>query len=145
MQFEEKMEGYIEHNGIIESIMGSHIRVRIVQASACSGCKAKSLCTSSEAKEKFIDVYDSNPERWTMGEAVNVRGSLSMGKKAVRIAFGGPILIIIAVLMLSKLSFGMSDGWSVLLAFGAVGLYSLVLYLMRVMLSKKFVMWIEKS
>ena len=139
------MKGYIEHSGVIESIMGTHIRVQIVQAAACSGCKAKSLCTSSEMKEKCIDVYDSNPERWAVGEAVNVRGTLSMGKSAVRIAFGGPILIIVFVLIVSKLSLHLSDGWSVLLAFGAVGIYSLVLYLLRDMLSKKFVMWIEKG
>jgi len=137
------MKGYIEHNGVIESMNGSHIRVHIVQAAACSGCKAKSLCTSSETKDKYIDVYESNPERWSVGDSVVVRGTLSMGKSAVRIAFGGPILIIVIMLMVSKLTLHLSDGWSVLLAFGAVGIYSFVLYLLRDVLSKKFVMWIE--
>ena len=139
------MEGYIEHNGVIESIIDTHIRVCITQAAACAGCKAKSLCTSSETKDKYIDVYDSNPERWTVGESVNVKGTLSMGKSAVRIAFGGPILIIVLVLVISKLILHFSDGWAVLMAFAAVGVYSLILYLLRDMLSKKFVMWIEKS
>lgn len=137
------MKGYIEHSGVIDSINDTHIRVHIVQAAACSGCKAKSLCTSSEVKDKYIDVHDNYPERWTVGDSVVVRGTLSMGKNAVRIAFGGPILIIVSILMMSKMWLAFSDGLSVLLAFGAVGIYSFVLYLLRDKLSKKFEMWIE--
>ena len=52
------MKEIIEHQGVIESIEDAHVRVNIVQMAACSGCKARSLCTSSESKEKIIDVYE---------------------------------------------------------------------------------------
>ena len=52
------MKDIIEHQGVIASIEEGHVRVNIVQLAACSGCKARSLCTSSESKEKIIDVYE---------------------------------------------------------------------------------------
>ena len=49
------MSDIIEHQGTVESIVGSHIRVRIVQTSACATCAAHKFCNSSESKEKMID------------------------------------------------------------------------------------------
>ena len=47
------MSKTIEHTGVIESINGNQIRVKIVQSSACSSCQVKSMCSSSESKEKL--------------------------------------------------------------------------------------------
>ena len=139
------MKEYIEHSGVIESIEGSHIRVHIVQVAACSGCKAKSLCTSSESKDKIVDVYDSFPDRWSVGDAVVVRGSLSMGKVAVRLAFGVPILIIVSALLFAKITLGLSDGYAILLTCVPLFLYFFVIYMLKDKMSKRFVMWIEKD
>ena len=38
----------IEHEGIITGISKSHIFVRIIQHSACAGCHAASLCTTTD-------------------------------------------------------------------------------------------------
>lgn len=43
----------IEHEGIITGISKSHIFVRIIQHSACAGCHAASLCTTTDQKEKL--------------------------------------------------------------------------------------------
>ena len=53
-----KMTDIIKHRGIVENIEGSHVRVRIVQTSACSACSVKGHCNASESKEKLIDVFD---------------------------------------------------------------------------------------
>lgn len=50
------MTDIIKHRGIVENIEGSHVRVRIVQTSACSACSVKEHCNASESKEKLIDV-----------------------------------------------------------------------------------------
>ena len=42
----------IEHEGIIEHIDGNHIKVRILQQSACSACHAKGYCTAADSSEK---------------------------------------------------------------------------------------------
>ena len=52
-----KMTDIIKHRGIVENIEGSHVRVRIVQTSACSACSVKGHCNASESKEKLIDVF----------------------------------------------------------------------------------------
>ena len=51
----------IEHEGIITGISESHIFVRIIQHSACAGCHAASLCTTTDQKEKIIEV-----EKWNL-------------------------------------------------------------------------------
>ena len=138
------MNDIIEHSGEIYEIDGSRVRVRIVQVAACAGCKAKSLCSQSETKEKFVDVYDDNSERWKVGEAVNVCGTLSMGRRAVWQAFGVPTVLIVIALLVSKLALGCSDGVSVLAAFAMAGCYFAAMYMVRDKIERKFVMWIER-
>ena len=138
------MRETITHQGVVESVEGEHVRVNILQVSACSSCKARSLCTTSESKEKIIDVYEPGAaEKYHRGDAVNVCGTLSMGKQAVRLAFGIP-LVLTAVWMLAaiawlKLSELMAVGvWVVLLV-----AYFYTLYIYRDKLAKQFAFWIE--
>lgn len=49
------MTDKIKHLGIVESINGSYLKVRIVQTSACSACSIKGHCSAAESKEKLID------------------------------------------------------------------------------------------
>lgn len=85
----ERRNQTIAHQGVIESVEGHHVRVNILQVAACSACKARSLCSSSESKEKIIDVYEEGAAmKYKCGEEVTVCGALSMGKQAVRLAFG---------------------------------------------------------
>ena len=50
------MDERIEHQGIVESVEDDCVKVRIVQVAACAECKAKSLCSSAESKEKVREV-----------------------------------------------------------------------------------------
>ena len=50
------MENRIRHEGIIEAVDGATARVRILQVSACAGCKIASHCHTSDSKEKIVDV-----------------------------------------------------------------------------------------
>ena len=54
------MTDKIKHLGIVESINGSYLKVRIVQTSACSACSIKGHCSAAESKEKLIDVYNKS-------------------------------------------------------------------------------------
>ena len=54
------MANIIKHKGTVENIDGSLYRVRIQQTSACASCSAKGYCSSSDSKEKIIEVYDSS-------------------------------------------------------------------------------------
>ena len=140
------MKEIIENQGLIESIEGGHVRVNIVQLAACSGCKARSMCTSSEIKEKIIDVYETGAEnKYKVGESVNVCGTLSMGRLAVVLAFGIP-LVIIAVWMIvaiAYLKFG--ELFSVGILAVILAAYFYVLYLNKDRMAKNFSFWIADA
>ncbi len=93
-----QMANTIEHQGIVENIEGTRLRVRIVQTSACASCKAKGSCSSADTKEKLIDVTAPGDVSCRVGDHVWVTGELSMGVKAVSLAFVIPFLILIVAL-----------------------------------------------
>ena len=138
------MADIIKHRGIVEKIDGSHVVVRIVQTSACSACSAKGLCNASESKEKQIDVYEVNPA-YRIGEEVVLCGSTSMGMKAVFLAFGIPVLLLLGALFVTM---RITDGDALLaaiVALLAVVPYYVVIYLMKDKMNKTFSFVIEKQ
>lgn len=138
------MADIIKHRGIVEKIDGSHIVVRIVQTSACSACSAKGLCNASESKEKQIDVYEVSPS-YRIGEEVVLCGTTSMGMKAVFLAFGIPVLLLLAALFVTM---RVTDGdalLSAVVALVAVVPYYAVIYLMKDKMNKTFSFVIEKQ
>ena len=84
----------IDHLGVVESIQGSHLRVRIVQTSACAACGAKGHCSSADSKDKIIDIVDEKAANYKVGEQVMVVGQMSMGMMAVLWAFFFPFVIL---------------------------------------------------
>ena len=90
----------IKHQGVIENIEGSHIQVRILQTSACALCSIKGHCTSVDVDEKLIDIHTSDAHTYQVGESVWVMGALSMGMKAVLLAFVLPLVILVAALFI---------------------------------------------
>lgn len=90
----------IKHQGIIENIEGSHVQVRILQTSACASCSIKGHCTSVDVDEKLIDIHTSDAHTYQVGESVWVMGALSMGMKAVLLAFVLPLVILVAALFI---------------------------------------------
>ena len=138
------MADIIKHRGIVEKVEGAHVVVRIVQTSACAACSAKGLCNASESKEKQIDVYEVNAS-YRIGEEVVLIGTTSMGMRAVALAFGVPLLLLIFALFVTM---RVTDGdalVSSLVALLAVVPYYLVIYFMKDKLNKTFSFAIEKQ
>lgn len=138
------MADIIKHRGIVEKVEGLHVVVRIVQTSACSACSAKGLCNASESKEKQIDVYEVNAS-YRIGEEVVLCGTTSMGMRAVFLAFGIPMLLLLVALFVTM---RVTDGdalVSSLVALFAVVPYYLVIYFMKDKLNKTFSFTIEKQ
>ena len=138
------MADIIKHRGIVEKVEGSHVVVRIVQTSACAACSAKGLCNASESKEKQIDVYEVNAS-YRIGEEVVLCGTTSMGMRAVFLAFGVPMLLLLVALFVTM---RVTDGdalVSSLVALFAVVPYYLVIYFMKDKLNKTFSFTIEKQ
>lgn len=132
------MADIIKHQGTVESITGTFVQVRIVQTSACSSCSAKSFCSSSESKEKLIDIYDVDTSALHVGQEVVIYGTTSMGMQAVGLAFGVPFLILIVVLFLVyKLTAG-DEAVSASVALSALIPYYTVLYVLKGRIKRRF-------
>ena len=138
------MADIIKHRGIVEKVEGAHVVVRIVQTSACAACSAKGLCNASESKEKQINVFEAGAS-YRIGEEVVLCGSTSMGMRAVFLAFGIPMLLLLFALFVSM---QVTDGdalVSSLVALFAVVPYYLVIYFMKDKLNRTFSFTIEKQ
>ena len=136
------MKDIIEHLGVVENIDGMHVKVRIVQTSACSTCAVKGHCNASERKVKIIDAFNFDSYTLSLGQQVNVFGTTSMGMQAVLWAFGIPFLVLFAMLFVLM---GITDN-EVVSALGAILAlvpYYLIIYAMREKFSKKFTFTIK--
>ena len=110
----------------------------------CAACHAKGFCTTGDTKDKIIDVAYFNRGEYSVGDSVVVTMRRSMGFKAVWISYVIPLLILLIFLLtLHSLGFGeLLAGLSSVLA---VGVYYLVVYLLRDRISTDFVFTIAKN
>lgn len=139
------MKGKIEHRGVVERVEGSHVTVRIVQYSACSSCQAKAMCSSSDKKEKLIDVYTPYSTEYKRGDVVNVCASLTMGRNAVTLAFAIPLLTVILWALASQLLLNVSEICSALTSLAILAAYYVALGFFKDKISRKFSFWIERG
>ena len=137
------MTDTIKHQGTVENIEGRHVQVRIVQTSACASCSAKSFCSSSDSKEKLIDIYETDTSSLRIGQEVVICGTTSMGMRAVGLAFVVPFVILIAVLFLLYKLTGGNETVSALGALLMLLPYYLILYFMKKSLRRRFSFRIE--
>lgn len=136
------MTQIITHRGTVKSIEGKRVRVRILQASACSTCEAKNLCSSSENKEKWVDVVVDNAAEYKVGEDVILTGTWRNGMWAAVLAYAVPLLVLLVVLFLS-IHYTHNEPFSALMALLSVLVYYFVLYLLKSRMSKKFLFSIK--
>lgn len=138
------MDEKIEHQGVVEEVSRDYVRVTIVQVAACAECKAKSLCVSSESKEKVIEVKSSYPDL-KVGDAVKVCGSMQMGRRAVLLAFTLPMVMLLLIGFVCLGILNMSEGWVMLLMLLSLTVYFSVMYVLRSRIEREFRFWIDKS
>lgn len=138
-----QMSQLIEHTGIINHIEGSHIRVSIIQVSACSGCHAKGACTASDMDEKFIDV-ESSDTTLKEGDMVKLYGQSSMGLTAVLIAFVIPFLLILVTLFILR-SYVTNEALSGTIALSTLIPYYIILSFFNKKMKTKFQFYIKKE
>ena len=145
LQSKRKM---IKHDGIIIALNGDGIaRVRIVQTSACSACKAKAMCASAESKEKEMDVVLIGDEamrlrgesmNYKVGDEVEVMVQQRMGWKAVILAYLLPFFVMLAVICVGNCLLNVREEVLGTIALCAMAVYYLVLGLFKDKLQKEF-------
>lgn len=125
----------VRHDGVVESIEGSKCRVRILQSSACSGCAAHNLCSSSESKEKMVDAY-MGKDIVNIGDTVVVEGTVRQGLKAVYVGYLIPLVLVVVLLTVGIKLIG--EGAGILFVFMGLLMYYSGLYMFRDKVGKQF-------
>ena len=134
--------GTIIHPGIIESIQGDKVSVRILAQSACSSCHAKGACVVAEVEEKIIEADPGHSGNWKPGDQVMVKMEETMGRKAVFMGYVLP-LVVLVVSIIIFLSLLKDEGLAAVLSLLMLGPYYLTLFLFRKRLQKEFRFRIE--
>jgi len=138
------MEHTIEHSGVIERIEGHHLFVRVAQQSACSGCRARSLCMPTGGNGQIVEVAASNPELHHLNDPVVISGQQSLGMEAAALAFVIPLLLVVSAIVFATWMHW-DESISALVGLLLLLPYYASLYLLRDHLRKKFVFTIKET
>ena len=136
------MENAIRHDGVVERIEEGHIVVRILQTSACAGCKVAAHCNASEAKVKMVDVYQKVPTSLNVGDSVVVSTSGATAGKALLLGFGLPLLLLLMTLAV-MLGLGYSEGTAALSALAVLIPYYIISWFFRRRIARSVAFHIE--
>lgn len=138
------MSEKITHSGIVDSIGGGRVMVRITQTSACASCKVAGHCNASESKEKIIDVGRHGCRgELKVGDVVMVTVSRKVAAQALLLGFGVPFVILVAVLFAVVLATS-DETTGALSAIGALIPYYIALFLVRDKIRGKMSFEVEK-
>lgn len=127
----------IRHDGIVDSVDGQTVVVRINQSSACGGCQVRNICRAAESKDKLVEINCPDAGSLRIGQTVTVTGAESLGMKAVIYSFGLPLLLLLVALITAEAVTG-SEKMAALAALGILLPYYIVLFLLRDRIKKDF-------
>lgn len=138
------MSNKIKHKGIVDHVEPGRVVVRILQSSACSGCKVAGHCNAAETKEKLIEVTTPSTDSYHLGDAVTVVADVAVGFRASLYGYLLPLVVMVVTLVV-VLSATHSEGAAALSALGVLIPYYIVLYLLRHKLSHRLSFDIEQD
>ena len=130
------MDEMIRHTGVVLSINGELAHVQIVQSSACSACKAKAMCSSSESQQKEMDALMLEPIQ--VGDEVEVEVREHLAWKAVLLAYILPFIVMLSTIAVLDLLTHWDEAIVGSIALGAIALYYLALSQFKNRLQKQF-------
>ena len=137
------MHTTISHSGVIESVDGDCVKVRILQTTACAACKVAAHCNASESKEKIVDVlHVHDTTSLKVGDPVMVSVTRDVASHALLLGFGLPFVVMVTVLVIALYLTG-NEGVAALYGIGALIPYYFVLWLFRDSIRQKLAFQLE--
>ena len=131
------MEHRISHEGIVTSIDGNNVEVKILSKSACASCNIKGACNMSEMKEKIICVPHPKNQNLSIGQEVKISIGLGQANKAVIFAYAIPSIILISMIFILNY-LKIDEGINALISIGSLIPYYLILFLFKDKIKRKF-------
>ena len=122
--------GEISHIGKVIAVDAQFTAVEIISESACADCHAASLCGLDGMKVKVIEVPTRAGVMCAPGDRVYVGMKVTMGHKAVWLAYVAPLFLLLAAFAIANV---LHAGELVcgLVGIAAVALYYFLLYAFR--------------
>ncbi len=130
------MEELIRHEGVVLSTNEKMARIQIVQSSACSACKAKAMCSSSESQAKEMDALMLEP--MVPGDRVEVEVREHLAWRAVLLAYILPFIVMMAVIAVLDIATTLDEAVTGTLSLCAIALYYIGLSVFKHRLQKQF-------
>ena len=115
------MDELIRHEGIVLRTEGNTAHVEIVQTSACSACKARSMCMSPESQQKEMDAVMLEPMQ--AGDRVEVEVRERLAWKAILLAYILPFVVMMGVIAVLDCTTEWSEAIIGTLSLCAIALY----------------------
>ena len=136
----------VTHEGVVKSVDEYAVTVEILNKPACAGCHAKGACPASGENVRDIEVpltISSLSAGYAPGDKVLVTLSSSLSFKAVLLAYGLPLLLLL-VAMLTASAFRLSELYVGLAGIGVVIFYYIALAFFKNKLAREFRFSIQK-
>lgn len=130
------MSERIRHKGIVETVEGDRVTVRIGQTSACAACRLNGHCNASESREKLISALVPAGRDIQVGDSVTVSTDLKTGYRAVAWGFAFPLVVLVAVIVIVQ-ALTNNEAVAALTGLAALIPYYIGVYLLRHKLSRK--------
>ena len=118
----------ISHIGIVQSVDGQEVTVKMTVESACAACHAKSLCGVSDSKDKIVKAVNVSDAHFEVGEKVNVEMRQSLAMKAIVICYLLPFIVLLTTFCVMSY-FCQNELVNVLVTFTAVAAYFFFIWL----------------
>ena len=130
------MEELIRHTGVVLSVNGESALVEITQSSACSACKARSMCMSSESQQKQMNAIMLEPLK--PGDKVEVEVREKLAWKAVLLAYILPFIVMLGIIAILDFVTDWSEAVVGTLSLCGIALYYIGLSVFKHRLQKQF-------
>ncbi|WP_297072437.1 SoxR reducing system RseC family protein [uncultured Duncaniella sp.] len=138
----------VTHRGVIEKVERGYLVIRTEDECKCDGCAITALCNSNNSKgndkKELLTIDTPSAGDYTRGERVEVSATSDSTLRATWWALILPTLIFGGAIVGLRLGFPTLGGWSIALAFVALGIYDLFLYRFRKSLAQKISWKIRK-
>lgn len=140
----EKMENNVKHEGIVQSIEGLNVTVKMTVNSACAGCHAKSLCSAADSRDKVVVAQNVNGADFAIGETVTVQLRQTLAMKAVIICYLVPFIILFSSFCLMY-AICPIEWVNVLVSLSLTALYYIILWFFRKKIEKNVTFVVNKT
>ncbi len=137
------MDEIIRHTGVVRSTDGAIATVEITQTSACSACKARSMCMSSESRQ-MSDVKCRMLEPLQAGDHVEVEVREQLAWKAILLAYILPFIVMMGVITALDFMTDWSEAIVGTLSLCGIALYYIILGFFKHRLQRQFVFTARK-